>query len=191
MLGDRGVGPVVGIVLLVAIVVILAASVATFTLSLGGDIDDPAPVIGQSSGNLEPVDGGGGGIVTISHVAGDSVPASELEIVVDATDACDKEARLVNLPAPSPNPDNHQYKDENIAGDEGLLAKGHIEHLGQEPWDGGVLLEDNDNTFEPGTSFEFRIKSGGCDSLDEGDTVAVHVVHLPTDSILIDKQFTA
>jgi len=42
--GERAVSPVIGVILMVAITVILAAVIASFVLGLG-DTDDPAPNI--------------------------------------------------------------------------------------------------------------------------------------------------
>ena len=46
--GERAVSPVIGVILMVAITVILAAVIASFVLGLG-DTDDPAPTISFST----------------------------------------------------------------------------------------------------------------------------------------------
>jgi len=96
---DRAVSPVISTILMVAIVVILSATISVFVLGLGEDIQNPSPVVGQSTGNIDPNSGGNGGIITVTHIAGDSVEIKNVQIIIDATDACNAKARVVNLPA--------------------------------------------------------------------------------------------
>lgn len=69
---ERAVSPVIGVILMVAITVILAAVIATFVLDLGGD-QQQAP---QASFNFEK----SGNEVIITHAGGDTIPATELSI---------------------------------------------------------------------------------------------------------------
>lgn len=70
---DRGVSPVIGVILMVAITVILAAIIGTFVLGLGDDISRDTP---QASFTSE---GQGGEQVTLTHQGGDKIN-SELEV---------------------------------------------------------------------------------------------------------------
>ena len=101
---SRGVSSVVATILLVAVVVILAATVSVFVLGVADDVDEAAPTVAQSSGELVTQDGNDGGIVRLTHEGGDSLTVSNLEIVVDAREACGKTGRLVNLPAEGGDP---------------------------------------------------------------------------------------
>ncbi len=78
--GERAVSPVIGVILMVAITVILAAVIASFVLGLG-DTDDPAPSISFSTdeGDYE---------FEMSITSGDSdADASNLEVIaVDGDD---------------------------------------------------------------------------------------------------------
>ena len=76
---DRAVSPVIGVILMVAITVILAAVIASFVLGLG-DTDDPAPNIAFSSeGDNESFE--------ISITSGDSsADAENLKIEGDVED---------------------------------------------------------------------------------------------------------
>ena len=57
---DRGVSPVIGVILMVAITVILAAVIATFVLGLGEQISDTAPQASfQCSDSGELIHAGG------------------------------------------------------------------------------------------------------------------------------------
>ena len=65
-LGDRGVSPVIGVILMVAITVILAAVIGSFVLGIGGDVE-AAP---QASLSID--DG------KLVHEGGDAIQYDEL-----------------------------------------------------------------------------------------------------------------
>jgi flagellin-like protein len=72
---DEGVSPVIGVILMVAITVILAAVIAAFVLGIG-NTDDPAPNV-----NLEyELTEGATGTLEISHQSGDSFEAQDVEV---------------------------------------------------------------------------------------------------------------
>jgi len=75
---DRAVSPVIGIILMVAITVILAAVIGTFVLGLGDSVTgETAP---QAS--WETADGPNSSVV-VAHNGGDSVEASNLDVTID------------------------------------------------------------------------------------------------------------
>lgn len=90
---------------MVAIVVILAATISVFALGFTDDTNQPGPIVGQSSGELLAFEGGSDEqIVRITHIAGDSITVSNIEISVRAE--CKdgtKQGRIVNLPAEDGN----------------------------------------------------------------------------------------
>ena len=53
---------------MVAIVVTLAATISTFALGYADELRSPAPVVGESSGELVPQEGDSGGIVRVTHL---------------------------------------------------------------------------------------------------------------------------
>ena len=73
---DRAVSPVIGVILMVAITVILAAVIGTFVLGLGDSLGNSQP-----TAQLNVVDAGDGNI-TIEHNGGDSVNKGDLDVVV-------------------------------------------------------------------------------------------------------------
>jgi flagellin-like protein len=87
---DRAVSPVIGVILMVAITVILAAVIGTFVLGLGDQVSNTAPqaTFGFST---EAVDGGfddggdDGDGIEITHESGDSLDASNLEVSVSGS----------------------------------------------------------------------------------------------------------
>ena len=77
---DRAVSPVIGVILMVAITVILAAVIGTFVLGLGDSLGDSQP-----SAQLEvSLSGDGGtGTINIEHVGGDTIPSDDVRVVID------------------------------------------------------------------------------------------------------------
>ncbi|EMA09159.1 type IV pilin [Haloarcula sp. JP-Z28] len=184
----RAVSPVVSTILLVAIVVILGTTISVLALGVTDDLNDAGPVVGQSTAEfIGDRSGADDQIVRITHIAGDSVAVSEMELVVRA---CGKATRLINLPAPTTRtastPTYFPFDEGNFQGNQDLLSEGTV---GQS-WDAGVLHEDTTNTFAAGSSFEFRITNGAC-SLAAGETIEVMVVHSPTNTVMIDTELTA
>ncbi len=72
---ERAVSPVIGVILMVAITVILAAVIGTFVIGLGDGVGDTAP---QASVD---VDSGNDSSINFTHRSGDSIPADEAFIV--------------------------------------------------------------------------------------------------------------
>ena len=78
---DRAVSPVIGVILMVAITVILAAVIGTFVLGLGDSLGDNQPSasisvsVDESEGNI-----------SIEHTGGDAVNADTLRVQVDNTE---------------------------------------------------------------------------------------------------------
>lgn len=171
-LSERGVSPVIGVVLMVAVVVVVAAAVSLVGVGFVDDLRHPAPTVGQSSGELVVQDGNDGGVVRLTHVAGDSLTVSDLEIAVDAEDACGESGRLVNLPAA----DDVEYEGDDIFDERPYKVTGPLGEAGA--------------TWRPGETSSFRLASSECD-LDSGDTVTVRVVHTPTKSVIVEKTLTA
>jgi flagellin-like protein len=85
---DDAVSPVIGVILMVAITVILAAVIATFVLGLGEQLDDRAP---NSSFTFDYEEGSGtdswsdsatasDGTLTITHSGGPEIAAEQLGV---------------------------------------------------------------------------------------------------------------
>ncbi|UIP01549.1 type IV pilin N-terminal domain-containing protein (plasmid) [Halobaculum sp. CBA1158] len=67
---DRAVSPVIGVILMVAITVILAAVIGSFVLGLGNSVQQTAP---NANYDLSYNDTG----VTATHTGGDTIPSGE------------------------------------------------------------------------------------------------------------------
>ncbi|MUV50753.1 type IV pilin [Haloarcula sp. CBA1122] len=75
---DDAVSPVIGVILMVAITVILAAVIATFVLGLGDQVSNTAPQASFSTEYDSSADDNGQ--VTVTHDGGDSIKGSNLYI---------------------------------------------------------------------------------------------------------------
>ncbi|ELZ82516.1 hypothetical protein C453_15563 [Haloferax elongans ATCC BAA-1513] len=71
---DRAVSPVIGVILMVAITVILAAVIGTFVLGLGDQVQETAP---QASFAF---DYNGAGNLTITHESGEQIAANQVTV---------------------------------------------------------------------------------------------------------------
>ncbi|MFC6973451.1 type IV pilin N-terminal domain-containing protein [Halomicroarcula sp. GCM10025709] len=81
---DDAVSPVIGVILMVAITVILAAVIASFVLGLGDQTQSATP---QASFSFDFEAGGGGnGVLSITHDGGDTIVAQELYVRGDSSD---------------------------------------------------------------------------------------------------------
>ncbi|MDR5657729.1 type IV pilin N-terminal domain-containing protein [Halodesulfurarchaeum sp. HSR-GB] len=85
-LDDRGVSPVIGVILMVAITVILAAVIGSFVLGIGGDIEQaPQASLEVSDAPAEdPTSDTATNVIVISHNGGDDIP-SGAEVILDGT----------------------------------------------------------------------------------------------------------
>ncbi|SEN47660.1 flagellin (archaellin), FlaG/FlaF family [Halorientalis persicus] len=175
---SRAVTPVVSNVLLVATVVVLAATISVLALGFTEETTETGPVVGESSGNLVTQEGYDGGIVRLNHIAGDTLTVSNLEIVVDAQDACDKTGRLVNLPASGgdPVPTSKFVRGDDVFDNSYNSVGGPIGEARGE--------------WEAGETATFRLAKSEC-QLDNGDEIIVRVVHTPTNSVVIKETLTA
>jgi len=83
---DDAVSPVIGVILMVAITVILAAVIATFVLGLGDNLSNTAP---QASFNFDysDTDDSTNDVLTITHDGGDSIEDARLTVRLNGMDS--------------------------------------------------------------------------------------------------------
>ncbi len=81
---DRAVSPVIGVILMVAITVILAAVIGTFVLGLGDQVQNTTP---QASFGFDTGSANESGAynVSVTHETGDSIDATELNVSVNGS----------------------------------------------------------------------------------------------------------
>ncbi|MGZ0746683.1 type IV pilin [Haloparvum sp. AD34] len=83
---DRAVSPVIGVILMVAITVILAAVIGTFVLGLGDSLSESAP---QATFDWNQEEGENTSKVTVQHTGGDSIDSSTLSATANGTSVSD------------------------------------------------------------------------------------------------------
>lgn len=79
---DRAVSPVIGVILMVAITVILAAVIGVFVLGLGDELGDAAP---SNSLDIEQSDDN----ISFTHNNGDSFDWADIDVVVNNQNTTD------------------------------------------------------------------------------------------------------
>ena len=194
---DRAVSPVIATILIVAIVVILAATTSVFFLGIVEDINEPAPNVADTAGEFEPVPSGfqNNQIVRITHIAGEGVAVEELEIVVRASGpGVDTEARLVNLPA-----EGSEFANENFDhGDpDNLIDNGAFSGSNKN----NIIISDGIDVWSAGQTITFRINTGTADFREgehlpssgggpDADKLEVIIVHTPSGTIISQNTFT-
>ena len=77
---ERGVSPVIGVILMVAITVILAAVIGAFVLGLGDQVSNNAP---QASFGFDFEEDATNRNVTITHDGGDDIDQSAIKVTID------------------------------------------------------------------------------------------------------------
>ena len=92
---DRGVSKVVGVVLMVAIVIALASTVAVMVTGFGGFLSEPAPQVAfdvtqhedvEDRSEIHPEISGGGAVLEISHTGGDQFDPSKAYVILEDPD---------------------------------------------------------------------------------------------------------
>jgi len=87
---QRAVSPVIGVVLLIALVVLMSATVSVFAIEMGQNNPEPTFLEGddheQPTPDVEWEIDASGGIAQITHDGGESIDGDALEIMVDGTE---------------------------------------------------------------------------------------------------------
>lgn len=183
-MSSRAVSSVIGVVLMVGVVVILASVVGVFALGTTENIKEPAPTVGQTSGEFEP--GPNKQVVRITHIAGDTINVENIEIIVRASGSeVNTEARLVNLPGDGFF--TRSLDDSNIEGNEDLIDQSYQSAR--------IVVVEDSNSWSAGQTIEFRVNSGAADftddpTYDDADELEVIIVHTPSNSIISEYTFS-
>lgn len=83
---DRAVSPVIGVILMVAITVILAAVIGTFVLGLGDQVQNTTPRA-QFGFDKGTQNASGAYNATVTHESGDSIDGANLNVSVNGSTA--------------------------------------------------------------------------------------------------------
>jgi len=189
-INNRAVSPVVATILVVAIVVILAATISVVVLDTTEEINEPTPNVAETTGEFEPGAGFGNQDVKITHVAGDDVEVEEIEIIVRASrpETDDTDARLIDLPASSGEGQAEGWiGDDNIEGNKDLITQVTMANQ--------IIVADDTNTWSAGDTIKFSILSTGADFSEDAspsnaaDELEVIIIYTPSDTIIFEDTF--
>jgi len=89
---ERAVSPVIGVILMVAITVILAAVIGAFVIGIGDDQETVPQASWDFSQSTETFDGDEEIIVNVAHQSGQSISESNIDVTVDGNPAFDVES---------------------------------------------------------------------------------------------------
>ncbi len=158
--GERSISPVIGVVLMVAIVVVLSALVSAALFGFGAD--EPAPTISVDTGFVATSEVDPHWQFTVTHASGGTVGADELLVrFVDAPRGNTAEVRY-----PEQFGSGDQFRAE-LWGDAGRVS-------------GGSCLSGP----EPGSSDQL---AGFTNSGQHATAVDVLVIHEPSNTVLVDE----
>jgi flagellin-like protein len=159
---ERAVSPVIGVILMVAITVILAAVIGTFVLGLGDQLGNNAPQATFSvSDDSDPYDGGTNGVdvVNIDHNGGDTLQGQNIRIILRTGEG----DRITEVTDISVNSD---------------LGAGEL---------GSTYAQVG-----TGDRITVKMDSGNSaySQVSQGEDIVVQIVHTPSDTIVSESQVT-
>jgi flagellin-like protein len=169
---DRGVSPVIGVILMVAITVILAAVIGTFVLDLGGsvqqapqsqisvnDADDTSPVNASDVAASNATNN----TFVISHNGGDELSSGDYRLVVTTPDG--ESYDLVNETETGSNPVTGVTP--TSTGGDALLS------VAEPPGDFGA-----------GDKITVQLTEFDKNDLDYSGEWEVQIIHIPSDTVV-------
>lgn len=159
---ERGVSPVIGVILMVAITVVLSAVIGTFVLDLGPTSGGAPP-----SASLSVMADADADNVTIRHTGGDGLDASRTRIVVEKTNASGTESATYRAP---PDPSTLSV------GQEARITMGTSTDGVDWPAGGSVEYANGDDEFA---------------DLVPGDRVTVTIIDVPGRRVLYETTVRA
>ncbi len=161
---DRAVSPVIGVILMVAITVILAAVIGTFVLDLGQDVGDSAPqasisVSASASANT----------ITLNHRGGDALHSESTRVIVEAGSGT-----TTFEPMASSN-------DQTLTvGNEATITAANSGTNDTVNWDGTGVVS--------GSSYEKDVD--GATEFSSGSTVSVTLVDTTSQKVIFETEIT-
>ena len=160
---DRGVSPVIGVILMVAITVVLAAVIGTYVLDFGGTAGAVAP-----SASLSVRADAGHDAFTVTHRGGDALDARRTRIIVVA--AADRSTDVWSA-----------------ANASHVLSAGGVATVNVSAetvdWDGDGQVDFG--------SEQFDTHGGGFDAVETGHRYTVRIVDTDTRRVVFETTVTA
>jgi len=160
---ERAVSPVIGVILMVAITVILAAVIGTFVLGLGDSLDDGTP---QASFSISDTDADEE-LIEVRKTGGADIELNDIRVLVDVernSSIETSEFDLANLE--SPNGDDWRSGDR-----------------------ARINVTSTDNTLNL-RGVEMAAAASNINDLETDDEVTVTIVHKPSGGTIAERSVT-
>jgi len=189
----KGVSPVIGVILMVAITVILAAVIASFVFGMGSKVRAAPNAQLTLSDAEDKLDGQNDTILYVEHYGGDTLKCDELKVVV--TDKTNNKIWTLTW-----NSKDNAFEDVNDPSNAPILLvnKSYNNEL-------NIIYYNNSNSqFTTQDGLKYHITASGV--LQVGDvaalvepsdlfntsntpaTIELKVVHIPTNTIIYDSE---
>lgn len=179
---NSAVSPVIGVILMVAITVILAAVIGTMVMGLTNDVGETAPTANlqlSTEDNNGFIDfGDTDQIFSIAHNGGNAIKLTEVAIRVDHATFDSTEATLSGTIIDESEM-TIEHSDNSII-DGGNITLSHTEFEDEKLSVGNVLfIEVKNQLTGSGAGYPFFYSS-------EGEVWSVQIIHNPSDSIIFE-----
>ncbi len=194
--GKRGVSPVIGVILMVAITVILAAVIASFVFGMGSKVKAAPNVQLALSDAEDKLDSNNDVILYVEHYGGDTLKCDELKVIV--TDKTNNKIWTLTW-----NSADNAFEDVNSPGNAPILL---VNESYSSPLSGKTIYYNSgaSNFTVNNDGLRYHITASGV--LQVGDvaalieptdlfntsntpaTLELKVVHIPTNTIIYDSE---
>lgn len=175
---------------MVAIVVILSATVSVFMFDVGEDVPSVAPNVAQSSGEFVAGSGDDDQVVSITHLGGDTVNIESIEIVLRVPEQ-NEYIRLVDLPGEGYF--DYTLDNSNIQGGTDLSDNTDVIDQGSTASNvnqGPIYKDANDRQWNAGETIAIEVAVDWDFRTSEYNELDVLVIHTESESILIEKHLS-
>ena len=165
---EKGVSPVIGVILMVAITVILAAVIASFVFGMGSKVQAAPQAQLMAEDNADMIDGSDDILFNVTHYGGDDLKCDEIKLqVLNAT--VGPHTLVWNGTS---NANRFEYK--NSSGNVALIANDTVNNA------------FGDGIFSVGETFGIYEANGAQVFSKSPDTLTFRVIHIPTGNIIYE-----
>ncbi len=170
---EKAVSPVIGVILMVAITVILAAVIASFVFGLGSKAPKSAPqaqlVASADADNTNY--NGKVDLVVIEHQGGENIPWDDIKVLVEGKNtSAVTDAENININVFG------NWTADNI-GKQGIY------------WNQSEISRNQ--FWEPGEKLLIGFNDSHNNMFDPGETVTIKVLHTPSNQLILSTQVPA
>jgi len=186
---DTAISPTIGVILMVAITVVIAAVVATTALGIGSGTEGTTQADIDARMAEDSTYFSGASDIVLTHNSGDEIPVNDVELRMTMPSG---EVTVTNLPVNAtalPCPTNDEINEEHAVGADGFLRGGAC-------WNGKFAENpgDDEKIWGPGDRAVVFVRalkqSDASPGMEFGDTVEITVVDEGTENVVDTAEFT-